>query len=400
MNYKLLSSLYYENKEKYDSLFFSRTNGENCIRLNFKIHENDAFYCITPHLHELYIKILELNLTVSQQIDVLPHVALNQFAKSSLLDEIILTNNMEGVHSTRREINGVLQSLENGNKKKRFYGLVKKYDMMSKERISLATCEDVRKVYDELVLPEVRKDKPNNVPDGKIFRKDLTNVESQTGKVLHKGLFPEKKIISAMEDALNILNSPLPTIETIALFHYLIGYIHPFYDGNGRLSRFISSYLLSSNLKNPLIGYRLSYTIKENISAYYRAFQICNNKKNRGDLTPFVLMFTDIIYQSMDNLRHALQKRLDKLNYYTSKMEKLTCFADENSQNLAFILIQARLFSENGITKTELAENLDISMTTLNKRLKAIHETGYIINKTIGHSLHFEFNIDKLDETT
>ena len=31
------------------------------------------------------------------------------------------------------------------------------------------------------------------------------------------------------------------------------------------------------------MGYRLSYTIKENINRYYKSFRIVNDKKNKGD---------------------------------------------------------------------------------------------------------------------
>lgn len=396
VDYRLLSSIYYENKEEYDAVYYTRINGENCIRLNFSIHGNDAFYCIPAQLHDMHVAILELNMKVLALVPNLPPVALEQFAKNSLLDEIVQSNNIEGVHSTRREIDGVLKALEKGDKKKRFYGLVQKYNMMSEENLSLSTCEDIRQIYNELVFAEVRRDDPNNVPDGRIFRKDMAEVTSETGKVIHKGAYPEANIIAAMKQALSILNGSRPAVESIAVFHYLFGYIHPFYDGNGRLSRFISSYLLSKKLNNGLIGYRLSYTIKKNLSSYYKAFEICNNEKNRGDLTPFVMTFTDIVYQSVSNLYTALKKRLDKLMEGVNFLENNPYFNDKNLHTLAFILIQARLFSENGITKKELCQGLDISTSTLDKRLSALRSAGYLSEKNIAHALYFEFNLDKL----
>lgn len=394
----MLTSLYYEDRNLYEELYNNRIKGESCVRLNFRIKNNDAFYCITPELHNLHIKTLELNMKVQSLIKKLPPVASKHFATNSLIEEIFLTNNIEGVYSTKREIEGVLKKLEKGDRKSRFAGIVNKYNMMSKAEVPLKACEDIRSIYDELVLDEVAKDDPANIPDGKIFRKELAEVKSATGKVIHKGIYPETEIMFSMEKALQILDSTLPALEATAIFHYLFGYIHPFYDGNGRTSRFISSYLLAKQLNNNLIGYRLSYTIKENISEYYKAFKICNDEKSKGDITPFILTFIDIVYKSMTNLYHSLQSRLSKLYQYATEMSRIESFCDTDLNQLSYILIQARLFSEKGITKKELINELEISMTTLNRRLDAVRKTGYLKEKVVGHALYFEFDVDKLDE--
>lgn len=46
-----------------------------------------------------------------------------------------------------------------------------------------------------------------------------------------------------MDAALKILHSQdFPLFVRLGLFHYFFAYIHPFYDGNGRMDRFIISY--------------------------------------------------------------------------------------------------------------------------------------------------------------
>lgn len=94
-----------------------------------------------------------------------------------------------------------------------------------------------------------------------IFRKDIVEIVSSTQKSYSRVISRNK--ILAMTSALNDLNDgEMENLYKIAVFHYMFGYIHPFYDGNGRMTRFISSYLLAQRLE-PVVAFGLSYTIKE-----------------------------------------------------------------------------------------------------------------------------------------
>ena len=392
LEYKLLSSLYYKDINQYNKLYTTRFTNENTYHFNIKINDNEAFCCLDSQIFSLCDKISKADKYIYALSSQLPSVAITQFAAKSLVDEIILTNDIEGVYSTRKEINFILNDVKKRNSRKRFEGLVAKYKMLSRTEISLNNCEDIRRIYDELVLSEVVEDDPDNMPDGVIFRKEIAEVTTSTQKVIHKGLYPEEKITDYMEQSLKILNNEdIHILIRIAIFHYLFGYIHPFYDGNGRTSRFISSYLLSKNYEY-IIGYRLSYTIKENISDYYEAFKICNNPKSKGDLTPFVIMFLKIINKSFENLLDALYKRKENLEKYFSIVSKIKGI----DKDLSYVLLQGALFSNLGINKKDLCNTLEISESTLSKRLKAIAKLGYLIVKKNGRVNHYSFNIDKL----
>lgn len=400
MSYKVLSKVYYQDKEEYEKILSERLTSENTTFLNIKIHENEAFYCLNQEIYDLTFKIMEADKKVQVIKENLPGVALEHFANKSLVDEIFLTNDIEGVRSTRKEIKIIINESEEPQKKKknrRFYGLVTKYMMLSGARIGLRTCEDVRKIYDELVLPEITADDPDKVPDGKIYRKDLSEVTTTTQKVIHRGVYPEEKIIDYMERALKILNDDnINILIRISIFHYLFGYIHPFYDGNGRTSRFISSYLLSTYLDD-LIGYRLSYTIKENLNDYNEAFSICNNNKNKGDITPFIIKFLKIISIAFEKLYEALYDRKVFLEEMLNKIKTVECFCNEEMYSLCGYLVQAKLFSADGIAKRDLCELLKISETTLRKRLKVIEEEGFLTEKRVGTHKYFAFDVEKLN---
>ena len=327
----------------------------------------------------------------------MPDIALYQFQTNCLIDEIVLTNHIEGVHSTRKEISEILQDLSKKNKRERFSGLVRKYLLLMKnEKLPLNTPQDIRKIYDDIFYEEIKTTDPDDLPDGDIFRKNNVSVFSATGKEIHKGVYPESKIISIMEEALKFLNNEdYDYLLRIAVFHYLFGYIHPFYDGNGRTSRFISSYILSQNL-NQLIGYCISYTIKENISKYYKAFDICNHQNNRGDLTPFVEMFLNIVDISMKQLLESLNEKSEKLHHYEKRILQLPYAENKNIRILYNLLLQAALFSNNGISQKELEETLNVTYNTVRIRLNKIPKNLLIINRDKKHSFYL-LNLNEMD---
>ena len=328
----------------------------------------------------------------------LPGAAIEQFSHRCLIDEIVLTNSIEGVHSTRREISDALSALKTQDKRRRFQGLVQKYVMLQhREALSLSTCQDIRQIYDDLVLDEVRQDDPDNIPDGSIFRKGPVSVYSSAQKEIHQGLYPEEKIIDAMNLALGYLNDEREELlYRTAVFHYFLGYIHPFYDGNGRLNRFISSYMLSKDLE-PVLSYRLSYTIKENIDKYYNAFRICNDPLNRGDLTPFLLMFIEIIQTSVILLSEALEERLDWLEHYTDQIEFLPHAGDDLFSRLYYVLIQAELFSEHGISTRELLKHLNLSRMTFRAKLSMIGSYDFLKVAQIKKEKFYGIDLSLLD---
>ena len=200
-----------------------------------------------------------------------------------------------------------------------------------------------------------------------------------------------------MNKALAFLNNEeIDLIIRVSIFHFMFGYIHPFYDGNGRTSRFISSYLLSKEFES-LIAYRLSYSIKENIKEYYGAFNTCNNIHNRGDLTPFLLMFIDILCESMHQLENALIKRNEQFKHYRSCMQYLPFGTNEKYLRVYYLLIQASLFSENGISTQELMDVLKTCRKTVSNRLNDIAEHGLLIKKSEGNIRRYSLNLDEAD---
>lgn len=398
MDYPILSKLYYQSKELYEETYEKRFNSEYATHLNFDIKGAKAFFVKTPEIYGELAEVLRINHAVSNLCSLLPGAAIDQFFRRCLIDEIVLTNSIEGVRSTRKEISDILDELEEKSKGQRFYGLVHKYYMlMMKEELSLGSCEDVRKIYDELVLPEIIEEDPDNAPDGKWFRKGPVSVYSPSQKEIHKGLYPEETIIEAIENAIEFLeDDSCDILFRISIFHYLIEYIHPFYDGNGRLGRFICSYLLSQSLE-PVTAYRISYTIKEMLKEYYQAFSICNDPLNKGDLTPFLIMFLRVIKTSVKKLKESLQQGYVRFNRCRSKIGDLFPATESVLAELCDLLIQATLFSEIGVSTKTIMRHIGISRGTLNKNLEKI-PADLLRKEPRGRTNYYLLDLERFEE--
>lgn len=395
MEYELLSKIFYKKPTEYESIYDARFNSEVSIKIPIKIHENVGFIFNTNEITKLLVKIYKAINKINLLRTHLPNIAINSYIIKSLKDEIALTNEIEGVRSTRKEIEDAIDSIKN-DKSARFKGLVDKYfKLISNEIIPLNNCKDIRTIYDALVLPEIEKE---NLPDGILFRKEPVQVVSATQKEKHRGIMPESKIIESLNLCLDFLkNDDIDSLIKISAFHYLFGYIHPFYDGNGRTSRFISSYLIKNEL-DVLLALKLSYTVKNNINKYYKAFDVCNDRKNKGDITFFVVTFLELLSQASDDLYTKIADLNDQLNYYNNIINTLVNekVLNDKQAKCIFILCQNRLFDDTYMNMNTLTELLEKSDTTTRKILKSLESKNLLVKSRNKNQYLYSANLDSL----
>lgn len=376
MEYVSLYKMFFKEPKNFEEIYANRLHCLSSVQLDFTFDMYPAFYIATNEMIKLINDIQQYNAKIIEMITVqMPSIALPGFISEMLVEEIKTTNDIEGVVSTRQEIKKIVTSAMNCQGK-RLYGLVNKYTtLLEHQEKNIYTCSEIRELYNEVLLLDIEREDVNNIPDGTYFRKEGVAIYKD-GRVVHQGIYPEEKIIEQMNQALYILNNKeIPLLIRVAIFHYLFGYIHPFYDGNGRLNRLLSSCYLKQEM-HLLCALQVSTSCKERQSDYINAFTLCNDIRNRGDLTPFILSFLEIYKSGLEQLVTKVSKKVLQYEYYVSMLNEQVSYPYEIIEMLGYF-IQSTLFTSEGLSIHEIMRITKSSEPTARKRINQVLQSDF-----------------------
>lgn len=397
MEYESLNKIYYKRPAEHNKTYAERFNSPLTRHFDFQIQEYNhrnkypAFFCYTEEFTVLIEKIYKKHEDLLQALQAVPPLVLEQFILSSVVDEVRATSDIEGIHSTRKEIKEVVSGFVQSA---RFSSIVAKYKSILTDSapMSFKTCENIRAFYDEFAHKEVTANDPTHKLDGDLFRRDSVDITSGSGKILHRGVQPEKRIIELLKVTLGILHDPdMPLLARVAIFHYLFEYVHPFYDGNGRTARFIVSYFLASRFHR-LVALRLSVLIKKNRKKYYELFRETDSEWNCGDLTPFVLGFTEIVSATFDDISFSLNNKIMQLTKYRQKLYTLIK-GDELTKAIYEALLQSSVFFGGGISMEGLIRVTGKSRNTIKSRLDSMPAGHVFESGSVGSKKSYKLNL-------
>lgn len=397
MKFISLTKYFYQHtQEEYETEYIRRLEAPFTVHFNIPIHQYNrksaypAFLCYTGEILRLVEKFYKTYEQFLYTVNTVPPVVLYQFTRLSIVEEVKSTNDIEGVRSTKKEIREIIE--KKGTHYHRLQSVVHQYlELLGEEEIKFDTCQDIRNFYDDFTHQEIIRENPQNRLDGSLFRKEPVQIEAATGKTIHQGLYPESRIIEALDQALRILHSEeYPLLIRLALFHYFFVYIHPFYDGNGRTDRFITSYFLSRQFHR-LLAVRLSIYIKRNQSRYYHMLEEADSERNRGDMTPFVMGFLDILIGSTEDTIGVLSRKNEQMRKYESRIDAFQ-LQDKLLKEIYITLLQAALFYGEGISMADLMKVTGKNRGTIQKRIDEIPGNHLIVTKA-GKTNYYKLNL-------
>ncbi|KPQ18870.1 MAG: hypothetical protein HLUCCX10_04310 [Algoriphagus marincola HL-49] len=178
----------------------------------------------------------------------------------------------------------------------------------------------------------------------------------------------------AMRALLNWYNSEseVHILIKVASFVYDFLSVHPFQDGNGRLSRLISTLLLLQN------GYRwieyvsFEHEIENRKNEYYQALRNCQAQRPNEDVTDWILFFLNCLL----NIQSQLMEKLQKRGLETQLLPK---------EKSIYTIIQNRPNIQSG----EIAEKLAIPAPTVKRILSDLVKKGLIEKQGNGRNVSY-----------
>lgn len=390
MDYKELATLYHmdasaEREANTLRLLEERQHAPSTFDLGFSTSSGSLFLAVPRELTSLTQTVLRRERKVSNLMRSLPGIAGNEVLRSLVLDEVVMSNQIESIHSTRKQIEEALEeNSDESPRSRRFREFAKLYiDLSYGEFVRPKTPEDIRLLYDKIMDGE-----PNTPePDGVLFRKEAVYVTNGV-KSVHQGILPEQAIHQAMKAMLELVYSPeIPELYSALVSHYVFEYAHPFYDGNGRTGRYLLSAFLETPLSKPT-ALSLSRAIAENKHLYYQAFRSVEDPLNHGEATFFVIAMHELILRAQDELIEKLERNIETLDLVNEAVDALDARGGYSEKELTIIfgLLQQIAFgASRSMSLGTIANLVTVGRQQTRKYMMALENQG-TVEKTRGRN--------------
>lgn len=165
------------------------------------------------------------------------------------------------------------------------------------------------------------------------------------------------------------------TLIKIATFVYEFLSIHPFQDGNGRVSRLLSALLLLKSGYKWIQYVSFEHEIENRKNEYYQALRSCQGQRPNEDITVWINFFLSCL----SNIQSQLMAKLNESGAETQLMPK---------EKAIYIIIQNRPNIQSG----EIAEKLAIPSPTVKRILSELLQKGLIEKQGNGRNVSYRIH--------
>lgn len=172
-----------------------------------------------------------------------------------------------------------------------------------------------------------------------------------------------------------------PSLVKTALAHLWFLTLHPFDDGNGRLARALTEYLLAKGEKSAMRFYSLSAQIQKEKSDYYGELE--RAQRGTTDTTRWVKWFLGCHLRAVKSAEVHLAAILAKAEFWRVHAEESLTTSQRRMLNMLFDGFDGNL------TSSKWAKMCKVSQDTASREINALVAKGILRRDGHGRSTHY-----------
>lgn len=366
-------------------------------RKELKFHTFKFHYVITDYIQKsLHQFDMHIGGTLGSNIGI-AETDKTKFMISSIMEEAISSSQMEGANTTRKKAKEMIQQ-EKKPKNKSEQMILNNFITMKhivQQKNEDLTAENL--LYIHKLMTNNTLDKI--VDEGKFRNNDDVHVVNYANSEIVHTPPLQSDLKKLIDDLCVFFNTDTeefihPIIKG-CIIHFMIGWIHPFTDGNGRTARAIfywymlkKGYWLTEYLS-------ISRIIKDSKSQYEKAYLYSEIDEN--DLTYFITYHTRTMEKAFEALKVYINQKQKEV-FQAAKFMKMPGVNERMAQILKLIHDDP----ERILSTKEMESRFTVSNYTARTDLKSLVELGFLeiiqVNKqkqNFVKSLSFENTMKK-----
>lgn len=225
-----------------------------------------------------------------------PQQSTRLYGTRAMEEEILSTFRIEQIDTSRESVRRILSGQAPENEEEhRICGMKQGLEFIA-DRSHTITEENLFRLY-QMTIGDFLPEEDRLLP-GHWYRHDGVTVID--GKTEHTGL-PWQKLPAYMKELMAFAAEKAAQNDLIkaAILHFGLAYLHPYFDGNGRMARLLHLWYLVQQGYSSALFVPMSRFVEESCARYYKAYtRVEQNQQISGvlDVTPFLVYFAESVY--------------------------------------------------------------------------------------------------------
>ena len=382
--------LYWDELKYRKDLPFSPEKSWALVKLNrsssikrLKFGQFEFGYCLTEsiqkNLHEFDLKLIG-----GLYKNPITNMDKSEYLRNSLMEEAIASSQIEGAATTTKVAWDMLKSgrkPRNESEQMIFNNLrgIRFIDEELGNQLNIKFIIDIHRIMTANTSAE---NCAGSFRDGVIYVQDHVD-----GEIAHTP--PDYKVVNElMEELCEFANHDEDFIHPIikaSIIHFMIGFIHPFKDGNGRTARALFYWFLLKKEYTLIKNISISRAILDSRIQYDKAFLKTENDGN--DLTYFIMYSIkslSVAFESLVRYRDKKKKERDTSGLIAYKL------IDKGLNKRQADLIGYLYRKESGRVSTiAYSDKHEVVRQTARKDLNDLITMGFLAEEKTGRNLMY-----------